>query len=252
MLFPESMSLNKNIPIPLYYQLKAILLEYIKERHTDIETPIPTEAEITEYFKISRPTVRQAINELVVEGYLYRVKAKGTFISKPKIEQNFLLNLDSFNNEMRKKALIPSTKIISTKIIKSDENVSKALKLSIGSQVIQINRLRYANKEPIVFVVTYLPYDKCPSIMAKDLESSSIYEILESDCGLLISSTTRTLESILAGEFEAKLLEIDKGAPIQYFESIVYLSDGSPIEYSLAKYRGDRNKFTFELKRNIR
>lgn len=251
MLLLENTTLDKNIPIPLYYQLKTILLEYIKEHHTDIETPIPPEVDISEHFDISRPTVRQAINALVVEGYLYRIKAKGTFISKPKIKQDFLLVLDSFNNEMRKKGMTPSTKILNIEVISSDENVSKALKLPLGSKVIQLSRVRFANNEPIVFVVTYLPFDKCPSIMTKNLEIESMYEILEKECGLLISGASRSLESILAGKFEAKLLQIEEGDPIQFFESIAYLSDGTPIEFSLAKYRGDRNKFTFELKRNL-
>ena len=252
MILNRNVTLNKNIPIPLYYQLKTILLEYIKQHHINIENPIPTEVELSAHFGISRPTVRQAINELVVEGYLFRIKAKGTFISKPKISQEFLLVLDSFNNEMRKKGFTPSTKIINIEVVKSDEKVSDSLRLPIGSKVIQLSRLRYANNEPIVLVITYLPYDKCPGVMTKNLESESIYEILENDCGMKISSAVRTLESILAGEFEARLLDIDKGSPIHYFESIAYLSDDTPIEYSLAKYRGDRNKFTYELKRDGR
>ncbi len=243
-------SINKNIPIPLYYQLKTILLEYIKEQHPDMETPIPAEVEISENFGISRPTVRQAINELVVEGYLYRIKAKGTFISKPKINQDFLLVLDSFNKEMLKKGLNPSTKVIDMKTVESDEKVSKALKLQIGSRVIELSRLRFANEEPIVFVTTYLPHALCQSILEKNLEADSLYELLEKECRLVISRAERSLESTLAGEFEANLLQIEKGAPIQYFESVAYLSNGTPVEYSLAKYRGDRNKFTFELKRN--
>jgi GntR family transcriptional regulator len=236
MLLFENNALNKNIPIPLYYQLKTILFEYIKEHHADHEVPIPTEVEISEYFGISRPTVRQAINELVVEGYLYRVKAKGTFISKPKITQDFLLVLDSFNNEMRKKGLIPSTRILQKEVVKSDEKVSGALKLAQGTDVIKLTRLRYANDEPIVFVITYLPYVKCPNLLSQNLESESMYALLEKECGIPISSASRSLESTLAGEFEAKLLEIDKGSPIQYFESIAYLEDQTPIEYSLAKY----------------
>jgi GntR family transcriptional regulator len=153
MLLGANKSLNKNIPIPLYYQLKTILLEYIREHHSDVEEPIPTEVEISEYFGISRPTVRQAINELVVEGYLYRVKAKGTFIAKPKISQDFLLTLDSFNNEMRKKGLVPSTKILQREVIKCDEKVANVLKLEPGSDVIKLTRLRSANNEPIVFVI---------------------------------------------------------------------------------------------------
>ncbi|NLU35644.1 MAG: GntR family transcriptional regulator [Clostridiales bacterium] len=248
----KNKTLNKNIPIPLYYQLKEILLEYIKEYHKDEELPIPTEKELSEHFQISRPTVRQAINELVVEGYLYRKKAKGTFVSKPKIRQDFLLILDSFENEMKKKGLKPSTKLLNIEVTRSDEKVSKALNIPLGSEVVKLTRLRFANDEPIVLVVTYLPHDKCKGIMDKDLEKESMYDILEKDFGYNIARATRTLESIVAGEYEAKLLDIKKGAPIQYFESVAYLTDNTPIEYSLAKYRGDRNKFSFELKREGR
>lgn len=244
-------SINKDIPIPLYYQLKTILLEYINEintNHSNYENPIPTEVEISKHFGISRPTVRQAINELVVEGYLYRKKAIGTFVAKQKINQDFLLVLDSFNKEMMQKGLTPSTKVLDVKVVKSFKNVSKALKLN-GGKVIQLSRLRYANDEPIVFVMTYLPYELCQPILKGDLENNSLYELLENECNLTITDAQRSLESILAGEFEANLLQIEKGAPIQFFESIAYLADGTPIEYSLAKYRGDRNKFTFKLKR---
>lgn len=252
MLLSKNNSLNKKIPIPLYYQLKTILLEYIKEHHTDLTAPIPAEVEISEHFGISRPTVRQAISELVVEGYLYRIKAKGTFISKPKITQDFLLVLDSFNNEMRKKGMTPSTKILQKEVVKCDEKVAHALDIPHGAEIIKLTRLRYADLEPIVLVITHLPYEKCPELMSRDLENESMYEILEKESGMLISNASRSLESILAGEFEAKLLGIEKGAPIQYFESISYLEDSTPVEYSIAKYRGDRNKFSFELKRNVR
>lgn len=250
MKFFKNKTLNRNIPIPLYYQLKEILLEYIKEHHEDEELPIPTEKEISEHFGISRPTVRQAINELVVEGYLYRQKAKGTFVSKPKIKQDFLLILDSFENEMLKKGLQPSTKLLNIETVNSDEKVSKALNVPLESKVIKLTRLRFANNEPIVLVVTYLPYDQCKGIISRDLEKESMYDIIENVFGYRIAGAHRTLESIVAGEYEAKLLAINKGAPIQYFESVAYLVDNTPIEYSLAKYRGDRNKFTFELKRD--
>jgi GntR family transcriptional regulator len=101
----------------------------------------------------------------------------------------------------------------------------------------------------MVFVITYVPYMVCPLLMESDLKNESLYEIIERESGKLIATATRSLECIIAGEFEAKLLNIEKGAPVQYFESIVRLEDGTPIEYSLAKYRSDRSKFTFELRR---
>lgn len=244
-----SKTINKTIPIPLYFQLKNILFEYITEHHTDKDAPIPTEVDISNHFGISRPTVRQAINALVVEGYLYRTKGRGTYISKPKISQEFLQDLESYNVEMKKKGLTPSTKVLDMVVTECDEKTAEALKLESGSRVIKLSRLRYANEEPIVFVVTYLPFEICPTFIDKDLESESIYDILENEYRLVINRASRSLESILAGDFEAKLLQIEKGSPIQYSESIAYLANDTPVEYSLAKYRGDRNKFTFELRR---
>lgn len=235
--------------MPLYYQLKEILLEYITNQHTDLDVPIPPEVEISAHFEISRPTVRQAINELVVEGYLFRVKGKGTFVSKSKINQSFLRELDSFNNEMREKGLHPSTKVLRATVINSDRKISEALQIPFGMEVIELRRLRFANDEPIVSVITYLPYEKCKAILSKDLENESLYQILQDECGYILKKAVRQLEASLVGEYEAELLRVERGAPIQYIKTITYLSDDTPIEYSLAKYRGDRNKFTFEIER---
>ncbi len=251
MLFSSNNVLDKTIPVPLYYQLKKILLEYIHHNHENVDEPIPTETEIGEYFNISRPTVRQAINELAVEGYLYRIKSKGTFITKPKIKQEFLATLDNFYSEMHKQGLTPSTKVLSVNVVESDKDISESLSIPFESKVIKLRRLRYANHDPIVLVTTYLPQAKCPGIETKDLGNRSLYEILETDYKYRIAGAKRTIESILATETEAEALSIKKGSAIQYIESKVHLYDGTAIEYSQAFYRGDRNKFAFEVKRDM-
>lgn len=242
-------TLNKAIPTPLYYQLKEILLEYIVNRHENLDLPIPTEQELSTHFMISRPTVRQAINELVLEGFLYRVKGKGTFISSPKIQQEFLQVLDSFNNEIKKKGMVPSTKVLSIETVKSDKSISEVLHMIEGSKVIKLQRLRSANDDPIVIVDTFLPYKVCSFLLDKNLEQESLYELIESELSLKITRAVRKLESVLAGDYEAQLLKVTQGAPIQFIKSTTFLSNGTPIEYSLAKYRGDRNTFTFEMNR---
>ena len=92
--------IDKTVPIPLYFQLKELVLSEIKEGNYKSGDMIPTEKEISDSFGISRTTVRQAITELVQEGWLYRVKSKGTFVSQPKITQNFIRKIESFNDQM--------------------------------------------------------------------------------------------------------------------------------------------------------
>lgn len=242
-----SKTLNKDVPIPYYYQLKEILFDYVINHHTNVEEPIPTEVDISAHFNISRPTVRQAINELVVDGYLTRKKGKGTFITKPKISQSFLQVLDSFNSEMVNKGLRPSTKVLGLEVTGCDDQVGRALGIEEGGKVIRLVRLRFANDEPIVHVVTYLPYDRCSAILGKNFEFESLYAVLREACGFSLLKAVRNLEATVAGEYDANVLEIERGAPIQYIRSVTYLTDETPIEYSLAKYRGDRSQFTFEL-----
>lgn len=240
-------TLNKDIPIPLYYQLKEILLTQIKKVKPG--TSLPTELELCEQFNISRPTVRQAINELVVEGYLTRMKGKGTFVTEPKIQQDFLIALKSFPQEMQEKGMIPTTKVLEIKTLSAADHVSEALKIPAGGEVIKLTRLRSANGTPIVVVTTFLPTEKLPNFFSHNWEDESLYKVLEQEYHYTIDRAFRTLEARVAEEYEAKLLEIKKGAPIQFIETITYLTTGIPIEYSLAKYRGDKNTFTFELKK---
>ena len=81
-------NLDKNTPVPLYFQLKTILLNDIKDNCFAVGDSIPTESELVEFYHISRSTVRQAISELVQEGWLTRKASKGTFVTRP--EQTLL------------------------------------------------------------------------------------------------------------------------------------------------------------------
>jgi GntR family transcriptional regulator len=241
----DDKKINKSLPIPLYYQLKQILSEYIRGRK--VGSPIPTEEDLCRRYNISRPTVRQAINELVVEGYLQRRKGKGTYISQPKIHQDFMVVLESFNGEMLHKGLMPGTKVLAANIIRATACVCEALKLQENDEVIHLERLRSVNGEPLVIVDTYLPPNQLDGILEKDFEVNSLYTIIEKDYSYTIEKATRTLEPRIANEYEAKMLRIRKGDPIQYIETVAYLKDGDPIEFSIARYRGELTRFSFTL-----
>lgn len=100
--------LDKSVPIPLYFQLKTILLEAIKRGDYPVDSMIPTEKELSEMFQISRTTVRQAITEMVQEGWLYRIASKGTFVARLKIKQDFIKRLETFNEQILRTAASPA------------------------------------------------------------------------------------------------------------------------------------------------
>lgn len=235
--------INKNIPVPLYYQLKELIVQEIENGNYKSESMIPTEKEISDYFKISRTTVRQAITELVQEGWLYRVKSKGTFVSSRRLNQDFIQNLESFDEQIRKSGAVPSTEVLEFNSVYAPKAVAEKLRIPEKSQVIYLYRKRFADGNPIVLVETYLPYEDCAFLLGKDLGQESLYSNLARSENTEIYCVKRMVEAVEANANDAKLMGIKKGKPVQFFETIGYNVFGKPIEYSLARYRGDSSRF---------
>jgi len=242
MLLDKS-KLDKTVPIPLYFQLKELILAAIKDGSYPSGSLIPTENELSEMFEISRTTVRQAITELVSEGWLYRVKSKGTFVSRPKINQDFVTKIESYNSQMARSNIAAATEVIELKKINADEKIAEHLKLNVKDPVVFLHRKRFANEEPIITIKTYLPYDSCSYLLEKDFTKVSLYAELGVDDNTKIVRIQRRIEAIAADSKDVRYLNISKGKPILYFSSVGYNVYNHPIEYSLARYRGDRSAF---------
>ena len=119
--------LNKNTPIPLYYQLKQWIIEQIERGDLKPGDVIPSERELSEEFEISRMTVRQALTELVNEGKLVRERGKGTFVAEPKISQD-LFRLTSFSEDMKSCGMTPGASVIDVTVNTASSVLQKHLK----------------------------------------------------------------------------------------------------------------------------
>jgi len=242
--------IDKNTPIPLYFQLKQIILKMIEAGELAPEDSIPTEFELVSMFELSRTTVRQAIIELVQDGYLYRVKGKGTFVSKPKISQDFMQKLESFEDQMKRIGVTPSTKVKNLKVLNGNtvhHSILDGLNLKEEDQVIYLERLRFANDQPIVIVKTYLPMI-CLNILTTNMEEVGLYSTLSASANTKIVEVERQVEAILSEPYESELLEIPKHSAVQLTTTVGFNAYHAPIEYSIAHYRGDKNKFTVKLR----
>lgn len=237
--------INKNSPVPLYYQLKAQLLELLKADVFQPGDKLPTEAEFCELLDISRPTVRQAFSELINEGYITRMKAKGTFVAQPKIEGFFFQRLSSFDEEMRSLHLTPSTSVLVKEVIETPEICRDAFKES--KRVFHLERLRFADEQPMVLVNTYVPYERFQGIEQIDFTSASLYDVMAQDYQTPIIYVDRSVEAHNAGHREAKLLGIDPQQALMHVKTLAYNEQDEVMEYSVADYRGDRNQFKMRL-----
>ena len=242
----ETPTLNRNVPVPLYYQLKQYILDRIQNGHWPVGYSLPTEHQFCETFGISRPTVRQTINELIAEGHLNRVNRR-VAVAKPKMRGSFFDEVQSFNKEMQMKNLAPKTRVLT---LETRQNEEAAEKLGIeNAACIYLERLRLADDEPIVLVETYLPYEPMPDLLDLDFTYISLYETIEERYQIQIARVDRVFEATLAGALEAELLTVKKGSPICFVKTIAYDQNNTPIEFSVARYRGDKSQFQVSLTR---
>ncbi|MCL4385464.1 MAG: GntR family transcriptional regulator [Actinobacteria bacterium] len=245
----SNFKIDKNSRIPYYFQLKQHIIEEIESGHWKPGQQVIPEIKICELFDISRTVTRQAYQELVNEGYLVKKKAKGTFVAEPKISENLVQSLRGFFEDMTARGYNVKNDVLYQEKIKPTKKIGENLNLKLDEDVIAIYRLRKLNDEPIVLDRTYLPFKLCPDLLKEDLTNKSLYSFIEGKYNLKIDRGRKFIEATIAKDEEAKLLNIKKGSPLLFIESVSYLTGNIPIEYYVALHRADRIKLVTDLKR---
>ena len=246
----DSINLDKNIPIPLYYQLKKQILAFIENARIKEGEMLPPENDICKTLNVSRPTVRQAFIELANEGYLSRYKGKGTYVSAPKVNDRFFSKIESFHDEMVEKGYNPHTLVLKHEKVAGPHEAKVRLAVPLDSPLIYLSRVRSIDKTPLVFVETYLPYDEYKDLMNVDFTVNSLYDSLEKLYKKRVNRVKREFIAANARNNDAKLLHIARNKAICLVKTVAYsISSPNPVEFSIARYRGDLNKFSVELSR---
>ncbi|WLD91938.1 GntR family transcriptional regulator [Alkalihalobacillus sp. AL-G] len=241
--------IDKYSSIPIYVQIERFLTDGIDEGKYQDGEAIPSERELSELFKVSRMTVRQAINNLVTKGKLLKEKGKGTFVSSPRLSYA-LKGLVSFTEDMKHRGLTPSTKLISFKQMeKVSSTILNQLKLTQKEAVFCLHRVRYANDEPMALERAYLPV-KLFSNLSVDSARGSLYEFVRNQLNYEIHHATQKIEAGLSTEVESKYLSIQQNRPVLIVRRTTYLSTGNPFEYVETVFRGEKYSFSVDVFRD--
>ncbi|WP_203433706.1 GntR family transcriptional regulator [Jiangella asiatica] len=197
--------------------------------------PVPSERVLCERFGVSRMTVRQAVDALVVEGILERVQGRGTFVAPPKVDLQ--IRLASFTEEMTRRGMTAGVRVLSAGIIPAEADIADALEVKPGAEVIHLHRLRFADDEPMAVEHTWLPAVRLPGFL-DDGSPSSVYVELDAR-GLVPDWGEDTIDAGEADHEEARLLTIKPGKPVLRISRRAFTGDQA-IEYSRSAYRSDR------------
>lgn len=239
--------LDRNSKIPLYSQLMDILIYDIENSMKENEKMI-SEREICQKYDVSRTTVRQALQELEREGYIYKRHGKGTFVAPKKYNQN-LQGFYSFTEEMKKLGKEPSSRVLKFEIFTVNNDIAKKMKLEKEDLVYKFTRLRLADGVPMMFETTFVPYNLFPGITKDDLNKNALYDIFRNRFSTIVDYAEEIFLPVLTNEEEAQKLLISVGSPSLKISRYAYNSTNQVIEYTISIARGDKFKYNVKLLR---
>ena len=225
--------------VPYYEQIVDQVRSLIKKNKLKQGQTFCSEGDVARFLGVSKMPVRQAFQKLRSEGLLVIAKGKRPVVGSGRVPWNFQ-QLRGFSEEMRRRGLIPSAKLLSMELQEPEIEVAQALKLSPEERVYCAKRLRFVNDEPVAIVTSYLPARIFAGIDRQDLEKQSLYYVFEHTYKRKLQWAEEIIGASVAGEEEAQILEAKAGTPILVIKETTYDTQGVAIEYSVSLLRGDR------------
>ncbi len=225
--------------VPYYEQIVDQVRTLIKKNKLKPGQIFCSEGEIARTLGISKMPVRQAFQKLRSEGLLVIARGKRPVIGSGRVPWNFQ-QLRGFSEEMKRRGLVPSARLLSIEIEEPELEVAQALKLTPGERVYRVRRLRFVNGEPVAVVTSYLPARIFAGIDKQDLEKQSLYYIFEHAYRRKLQRAEEVIGAMNAGEEEARSLEAEPGSPLLIIKETTYDDQDIAIEYSVSLLRGDR------------
>ena len=229
--------------VPHYVQIKAYLRTLAAEKKANDK--MPSEAELSSQFNVSRGTAKQAIMELVNEGLLYRLQGRGTFVSEPRITRSFD-RLPSFTEDIRRMGKGPQTQILSIKQAPPLPNLVSLFNLKPGELVCKFKRVVSTEGTPVVVLTSYLNPHFYPELKAEDI-GNSLYEALKQKYRLVPSKARDTYSIVDISPRTASLLKCSKDQSVCFSQRIGYIDSGEAVEYVESFIRSDRFKFNIYI-----
>lgn len=246
---PGPANVDRTSPVPLYHQLKRVVLDEIERRGLEPGARLPGDRELCTDYDVSRTVVRQALSELEHEGVIERRRGEGTFVAAHKTAQSLVQSLTGLFQDVHSRGGEVISEVRRLEVTPADRSIAANLEIELETPVIVIERLRLVDGEPWVFAISHVPYDLAPELLDVDLSHRSMYQALEEMCGLELVRARRTAGAAAAGAQLARDLGITVGAPVLVLRNVSYDPDDRPFETFVAYHRSDRSTFEVELVR---
>jgi len=233
------LTIDNNSFVPYYMQIVDQVRELIKKNKLSQGQTFCSEGEIAQALRISKMPVRQAFQKLRAEGLLVIAKGKRPVVGSGRVPWDFQ-QLRGFSEEMRRRGLVPSAKVLALALEEPDPETAQALKLTADEKTYCLRRLRFVNKKPVAVVTSHLPARLFSGIEKQDLARQSLYDVFENVYWRKLHWAEEVIGAVVAGEEEARTLQTSPGSALLSIKETTYDVQRVPIEYSVSLLRADR------------
>ncbi|GMQ57957.1 GntR family transcriptional regulator [Vallitalea sediminicola] len=248
----NNLKIDKDSPVPIYYQIANNIKTRIINGEWNIGERIPSEFEFTSEYNVSRVTIRQSLANLEKDNIIYKIRGKGVYVknnASPLIHE--LGYPADVGTKMRQQGTNITSEILVLEIDKNKiPNIKSKLKLDEKDKVVYIKRIFSLDGIPISLSRAWLPLHKVPDIIEKGLISNRLSITLKNRYGYVPYKIENFIEANTPALVDMKLLNADYNTPTITFNSISYIEDGLPLEYSKVIWLGDKVKFHFNVQKD--
>jgi GntR family transcriptional regulator len=244
--------LDRGAPLPLYFQLRHVLMDEIQTRGLTPGDKLPTEAQIERRYGISRSTIRQALNSLAGEGIVERIQGKGTFVSPPKRRHTPLLT--SFTENMLSQGHMPSHRVLASSVVSAPQAIAARLAVDEGAACRFLRRLLLTEQEVIGVAETWLPLAVLGEfhelLDQRRLDQGSLYDLLQQHpINLVLERGTEIVTAGVADEHSSSLLNCPKGHPVLLVDRVTQDASERTVEVTHMTFAGSRYEYRVEMAR---
>jgi len=230
--------LDHESEVPLYLQLRDHLRSQIDSGVYTVGMRLPSERELAETCSVSRMTARMALQALIQDGLIRPRVGKGTYVSKPKFNQQ-LHSLTSFTQEIHGRGLRPASRVLVAELRHADAETAENLALKTGDDVIVLARIRLAEEKPLALEIAHLNPQLFPALLTDyDFNHLSLYSVLRNDFGIHMTRAEQIIEARLPTPYEREALEIGKYEPVLSLRRTTFSDQDQRIEYVRSVYNG--------------
>jgi len=242
--------IDRSSAVPFYHQLKRLIVEDIAARGLEPGDRLAGDFELCERYGVSRTVVRQALQGLEREGAVIREKGRGTFVADRKSSEGFghaMIGL--FEEDVRGRNGEQTIAVRRLETVPATALVAAELGVPLGTDVVEVERLRMVNGEPWALTITQLPLFVGKFVLGEDLSDVSLYGLLERKYGVRFATGRRSIEASVANESTAQALGVPPGAPLLVLRTLAFDDAGIPLERFAGFHRGDLSRFVVDVHR---